>query len=183
VVRTLRHAEREVLTTDGHWFLMRILPYRNPDNVIDGAVLLFIDIDVQKKSIQELEAVREARAYAEDIINTVREPLLVLTNDLIVKSANSSFFREFRVRPEETVGRSLYQLGEGQWDIPRLRELLEEILPRKEFFDDYLVEHDFPHVGKKRMLLNGRRIRRSGAGVDLILLAMENVTGPIDEQQ
>jgi two-component system, chemotaxis family, CheB/CheR fusion protein len=166
-----------VLTTDGHWFLMRILPYRNPDNVIDGAVLLFIDIDVQKKAVQELEAVREARAYAEDIINTVREPLLVLTNDLTVKSANASFFREFRLRPEETVGRQLYQLGEGVWGLARLRELLEDILPRKEFFDDFLVEHDFPHVGKRRMLLNARRIRRTGAGVDLILLAIEEVTG------
>jgi two-component system CheB/CheR fusion protein len=181
VIRTLRHQEKEVQTTDGHWYLMRILPYRKTKNAIEGAVLLFIDIDALKKTFLELTAVREARAYAEDIINTVREPLLVLTSDLVVQSANASFYREFRVREEETVGRRLYQLGEGQWDIPRLRELVENILPRKEFFDDFLVEHDFSQIGKRRMLLNGRRIRRSGAGVDLILLAIEDVTGKLPD--
>ena len=81
--------------------------------------------------------------YAESIIDTVREPLIVLDQDLRVVSVSRSFYDVFKVKPEETVGQRIYELGNKQWDIPKLRELLETILPQKAFFDNYEVEHDF----------------------------------------
>ena len=111
---------------------------------------------------------------AEAIVATVREPLLVLDGQLRVQSANRAFYRTFQVAPEATLGRRLYDLGNGQWDIPRLRTLLEEILPRDHAFEDFEVEHDFPGIGPKSMLLNARRLRQQGE--ELILLAIEDVT-------
>ena len=112
----------------------------------------------------------------EDIIETVREPLLVLDSDLRVLKANRSFYDSFRVTPGETIGNLIYDLGNRQWDIPRLRTLLEEILPQDNKFDDYEVEHVFSSIGHKVMLLNARRIAQGEIGSQLILLAIEDVT-------
>jgi two-component system CheB/CheR fusion protein len=112
----------------------------------------------------------------EDIIETVREPLLVLDSDLRVLKANRSFYDSFKVTPGETIGNLIYDLGNRQWDIPRLRTLLEEILPQDNKFDDYKVEHVFSSIGHKVMLLNARRITQAGSGPLLILLAIEDVT-------
>ncbi len=109
-------------------------------------------------------------------MNTVREPLLVLNGDLSVHSANRSFYRVFKVKPEESLGAFIYDLGNRQWDIPRLRELLEEILPQNSRFNDFEVEHDFETIGKKIMLLNARCIERKSEGTQLILLAIEDIT-------
>ena len=95
---------------------------------------------------------------ADSIVDTVREPMLVLNADLRVRRANRSFYRTFRVTPEETVDRLVYDLGNQQWDIPWLRKLLEEVLPQDTAFDDFEVEHAFPDIGRKYMLLNARRI-------------------------
>jgi len=92
-----------------------------------------------------------ARHLAESIVETVREPLLVLDGDLVVQLANHSFYRTFRVSSDETINHLLYNLGDGQWDIPRLRLLLEEILPQNSHFEDFEVEHDFPTVGPKSL--------------------------------
>jgi len=122
-----------------------------------------------------LDSVREihnARAFAEMIVDTVREGLIVLDYDLRVKAANMSFYNAFGVKPEETVGRLVYDLGNGQWDIPDLRALLEEILPRKKKIIDYEIEHDFENVGERLMLLNAHRLNSH----HLILLAIEDVT-------
>jgi len=108
------------------------------------------------------------------IVDTVREPLLVLDGDLCVQSANRSFYRTFRVSPQETEGRLLYGLGNGQWNISGLRTLLEEILPDDNAFDDLEIEHDFPDIGRKVMLINARRLGQDGA--ERILLAIEDVT-------
>lgn len=118
----------------------------------------------------------DALAYVGSIVDTVREPLLVLDSGLRVRSANRAFYQTFRVSPHATEGRRLYDLGDGQWDIPRLRILLEQILPRDTVFDDYEVEHDFPGIGPRTMLLNARRLRRQNTGDELILLAIEDVT-------
>ena len=99
----------------------------------------------------------EALEYAESIIDTVREPLITLDQDLRVVKVSRSFYEFFKVKPEETVGQLIYDLGNGQWDIPRLRELLETILPQKTAFDNYEVEHDFATIGRRIMLLNARR--------------------------
>ncbi len=113
---------------------------------------------------------------ADSIVDTVREPLLVLSADLRVRKANRSFYRTFKVTPEETVGRLIYDLGNQQWDIPWLRKLLEEVLPQDSAFDDFEVEHVFPAIGRKFMLLNARRICRQDNQTEFILLAIEDTS-------
>jgi PAS domain S-box-containing protein len=121
-------------------------------------------------------AAEEARRYAESIVETVRGPLLVLDADLKIISANRNFYRIFKVIPGETIGSFIYDLGNKQWDIPKLRELLEEVLPEKEAFDDFEVAHNFQDIGHKIMLLNARQIYRKDIGAKLILLAIEDIT-------
>ncbi|MEJ2691178.1 MAG: sensor domain-containing diguanylate cyclase [Deltaproteobacteria bacterium] len=114
--------------------------------------------------------------YAESIINTVREPLIVLDQDLRIVSVSRSFYKVFKVKPEETVGQLLYDLGNKQWDIPKLRELLETILPQQTSFDNYEVEHDFANIGRRVMLLNARQIEGKLGKERIILLAIEDIT-------
>src|SRR5512141_509595 len=114
--------------------------------------------------------------YAESIVNTVREPLIVLDQDLRVVTASRSFYEVFKVSPEDTVGQLIYDLGNKQWDIPKLRELLETILPQKATFDNYEVEHDFTTIGRRIMLLNARQIQRVLGKERIILLAIEDIT-------
>ncbi len=172
--------ELEVEAKDGHWYSMRILPYRTADNVIDGVVVSFLDIHDRKTISSKIESLnqslREAHDLAEGIIATLREPLLVLDQDLRVISANSSFYRTFEAHPESTEGRFIYDLGNRQWDIPGLRELLEKIIPENNVFEDYAVEHTFPTIGFRKMLLNARKIAPGKSGKALILLAIEEVT-------
>ena len=120
--------------------------------------------------------VQKALKYAESIIETVRGPLLVLDSDLRVVKANRSFYDSFKVTPEETIGNFIYDLGNRQWDIPRLRTLLEDILPKDDKLDGYEVEHEFPGIGHKYMILNARRIHQEGIGVQMVLLAIEDIT-------
>ncbi|MFZ4617165.1 MAG: ATP-binding protein [Rectinemataceae bacterium] len=118
----------------------------------------------------------DSQEYSESIINTVREPLIVLDQDLRVVTASRSFYSVFKVKPEETVGQLIYDLGNKQWDIPKLRELLETILPQKATFDNYEVEHDFANIGQRIMLLNARQIQRIQGKEKIILLAIEDIT-------
>src|SRR5437868_6326655 len=113
--------------------------------------------------------------YAQDIVNTVREPLLMLDTALRVRSANRAFYQTFRVSAGETEGRLIYELGNGQWDIPDLRTLLEDIVPRSSAFNDFELEHDFPAIGRRVMLLNARKLQAGHHG-ELLVLAMEDVT-------
>jgi len=126
-----------------------------------------------KKSITGIidaeRAAEEVRRYVESIVETVREPLLVLDRDLKIISANRNFYRTFKATPGETIGSFIYNLGNKQWDIPKLRELLEEVLPEKEAFDDFEVIHDFQDIGHKIMLLNARQIYRKDIGSKMIL--------------
>ncbi len=114
--------------------------------------------------------------YDGSIINTVREPLIVLDQELRVLLASRSFYKVFAVKPEETVGQLIYDLGNKQWDIPKLRELLETILPEKTSFDDYEVEHYFATIGRRIMLLNAHQIERAMGKERIILLAIEDIT-------
>ena len=122
------------------------------------------------------KSIEEIREFAENIVNTVREPLLILDRDLRVVKASRSFFDFFKVNVDETIGKLIYQLGNNQWDIPKLRELLETILPEKTAFDNYEVEHDFSTIGKRIMLLNARQIKRAFGKEKIILLAIEDIT-------
>lgn len=129
--------------------------------------------DIQKLTVGELI---ELYAYAESIVETVREPLIILTADLKVKTANLSFYRTFMVTRKDTEGKYIYDLGNGEWNIPELRKLLENILPLNNHFDDFEVTHIFNTIGKKVMLLNARRIILEGNKTALILLAFEDIT-------
>jgi len=170
VLDTLASFERKVRTAGGAWYLARIQPYRTLDNVIDGVVLTFNDIS---QLVKTEAAVNEARKLAEGIVDTVRGPLIVLGDDLRVVTASRSFYRYFQATAEDTVGRPIYELGNHQWDIPELRNLLESILPGNESFESYLVEHDFPAIGHRKLLLNARRIVGESGSKQMILLAME----------
>ncbi|MBU0621479.1 MAG: PAS domain-containing protein [Gammaproteobacteria bacterium] len=172
VLDTLVPREREVRTDSGAWYLARIQPYRTLDNVIDGVVLTFTDIS---KRMQAESAMKDARELAEGIVNTVREPLIVLDAAAKVISASRSFYENFKVTPQDTVGRQLYELGNRQWDIAKLRELLENRLTSDQVVEDFEVEHDFPLIGKCRMMLNARRFTGKADGAQLILLAIEEI--------
>jgi len=126
---------------------------------------------------QRREAIlQEVQSFAEAIVETVREPLLVLDKDLHVRMANQSFLGTFRASKAETEGRLLYELGNGQWDIPELRRLLEDIIPQHTEFRDFEVTHDFPAIGRRTMLLNARKLSEPGVNRELFLLAMEDTT-------
>lgn len=114
---------------------------------------------------------------SQDIVDTVRTSLLVLDMDLRVKSANRAFYNTFKVEPEATVGRPLFELGNGQWGIPELRTLLGEIVPRDGTVEGYEVGHDFPGIGVKCMRLNARKVFREDGHVPYLLLAIDDVTG------
>src|SRR5436305_1088058 len=113
--------------------------------------------------------------FAQNIVDTVREPLLMLDTTLRVHSANSAFYRTFKVSPEETENHLIYELGNGQWDIPALRTLLEDIVPKNSVFSDFELEHRFPVIGRRVMLLNARQLKAGNHG-ELLVLAMEDVT-------
>ena len=119
---------------------------------------------------------RDALAYSESIVDTLREPLLVLDGGLRVKSASRGFCTTFVVSDEETIGRFIYDLGNGQWNIPGLRTLLDEILPKGKRLRDFKVMHDFPELGTRVMLLNARKLWGEANGTELVLLAIEDVT-------
>jgi len=173
VLDSLIPLEKNVRTEDNEWYLMRIIPYRTFDNVIDGVVMTFSNINNLKAVESEAHA---ALTYAQNIVDTVREPLVVLNGKFEVVSASRMFYQTFNMTREETEGTSLYALGDGQWDIPGLRKLIGTIISKDTFFDDFPIEHDFPGVGHKILLLNGRRIPDKEGVTHFILLAMEDIT-------
>src|SRR3954469_25382712 len=125
--------------------------------------------------VERRQLVEDIQDYAQNIVDTVREPLLILDATLRVRSANRAFYQTFHVTPAETEGRLIYELGNGQWDIPDLRTLLEDIVPKSSVFDDFELEHTFPAIGRRVMLLNARKLRPGSHG-ELLVLAMEDVT-------
>jgi len=165
--------EREVLDQAGCWYSLRARPYTTSDKDVDGAVLLLLEIDELKQSER---AVADARDYAENIVDAMRDPLVVLDRDLRVESANHAFYRMFQVELAETIGKFIYDLGDHQWDIPRLRELLEEVLPQTTSIEEFQVEHEFRQLGHRTMLLNARRILDPQRKTQRILLAIEDIT-------
>lgn len=172
VLDNLVPIEHEVKTINGSWYLARIQPYRTLENMIDGVVLTFTNITERTRAIQVLET----RLLAEGIANTVREPLIVLNGALKAVTASRSFYQEFQVHTEETIGRPIYDLGNGQWDIPDLRDLLEKVLSKNQPFENYQVEHNFPNIGYRKILLNARSIMGLTGEPQLILMAMHNIT-------
>jgi PAS domain S-box-containing protein len=134
-------------------------------SIVDGTVARRLGLEIQ-----------DAREYAENIVETVRKPLVVLAPDLRIMTANHSYYETFKVAPEETIGKFIFELGNHQWDIPGLRSLIEDILPNNTVLNDYEVDHDFPGIGRRIVLLNARQIFRKKIGSHIILLAMEDIT-------
>lgn len=173
VIETLHATSEEIQDVNGCWFSIGVRPYRTIDERIAGAVITLQDIDPLKRG---LEVSEEARDYAESLIETVREPLIVLGADLRVQRATAAFYETFLVSRDETEERFLYDLGNGQWNRPRLRELLKCALFKSEPFQDFEIEHEFPHIGRRTMRLNARRIPRRDPQQRVALLAIEDVT-------
>jgi two-component system cell cycle sensor histidine kinase PleC len=171
---TIKNHETKRLRKDGVVIdiSLTLSSIKDKNGNIYGVSAIMHDITEQKKAKQVLTV----SEYSESIINTVREPLIVLDQDLRVVTASRSFYEVFKVKPEETVGQLIYDLGNKQWDIPKLRELLETILPQQATFDNYEVEHDFSTIGRRIMLLNARQIQRVLGKERIILLAIEDIT-------
>ncbi|RYE57788.1 MAG: PAS domain-containing protein [Sphingobacteriales bacterium] len=173
------------------WNELYLSPVKDDNNRITHFIGIQNDISARKKSQADLEMnyaetekrveertrmYRESQEFLSSIVQTIRESLLVMDKNYVILSANNHFLNTFKVSVNETKGKVLYGLGNGQWDIPELKRMMEEILPTNNPVLDYEVEHDFPHIGKKLMLLNAHRIELEGAYKDWILLAIEDIT-------
>jgi two-component system CheB/CheR fusion protein len=173
VISELREQEHEVRDKGGRWYSLRVRPYMTLDNMVDGVVLVLVDIDAIKRSEQAAAA---ARNYAENTVEAVHQPLLVLDDQLRVESANKAFYQTFRVTPAQTLGASLNELGNRRWDIPRLHGLLEEMQSQNTRIEKFQVEGDFPQLGRRTMLLHARPISDPRQKTSRILLAIEDIT-------
>ncbi len=173
VIETLHDNAEELQDAEGCWYSLNVRPYRTLDDRIAGAVITLLDIDPLKRGLQAAET---ARDYAEGMIETVREPLVVLDADLRVERATQAFYETFLVSREETEGRFIHDLGSGQWNQPRLRELIGAALFRSEPFQDFELDYDFPHLGPRTIRLNGRRIPFPHSQRRMLLLSIEDIT-------
>ena len=171
VLETLTVTELEIQTQAGYWYTLRIRPYRTTENRIDGVVLVLLDIDALKRSAATLEA---ARNYAEAIVETVQVPLLVIEADLRVNTANRAFCDTFQVSQRETAHAPIFELGNGQWNIPGLRSILEDIFAKNTLLTNFEVEHLFEKIGQKTMLLNALKI--VVGDTPRVLLSIEDIT-------
>jgi PAS domain S-box-containing protein len=168
VIDTGVPAEGEVWDHAGHWFALRARPFVTSANQIDGAVLMLVDIDALKQTERRIQ---EARDFGQAVIESV-PPLLILNQDLRVQTANGSFYRTFQVTPAQTEDLPVFELGNGQWNIPALRALLEDILPGHTTVENYEVTHEFEHLGRRTMLVNARQV----GSLQTILLSIEDIT-------
>jgi two-component system, chemotaxis family, CheB/CheR fusion protein len=169
VLNSLSAKELEIQDYDNKWYSLRIRPYRTIDNKIDGVIVSLIDIDVIKKAYEEIKLARE---FADSIIDTVREPLLILDDSLNIIKGNKSFYRFFRLLPAETEEQNFFSINNSVFNIPDLRKVLQNILPEKAVLDSLNIEAHFPNIGTKKLVLNARRIIQEGK-TPLILLALE----------
>jgi len=171
--KTGQPAEAEITSPDGRVWHIRGYPVKDESGRVTGVIEITSEITERKMAEQSIQRARE---FAEAIVETVREPLVVLDAEMRVIAANRSFYQTFQVVPEKTEGSSIYEISNGAWNIPKLRELLENILPNNTSFDNFEVEHDFPTIGRRVMLLNARRIYSKGNKTLMVLLAIEDIT-------
>jgi two-component system, chemotaxis family, CheB/CheR fusion protein len=179
VMETMTATEREVRDREGTWYLLRVRPYKDLENRIDGAVLVLLDIHALRRQEQRL---RETKELAEAVVETFREPLVVLETDLRIRSVNRAFCRSFGLQRDEAVGRSLPDLDRGHWNIPELRSRLEALVapdgPTSPT-DSFDIVHDFPGSGRKHILVNAQRGPASAeTGRPFILMALEEKPSP-----
>ena len=173
VLKTLVPKESEVHTKNGACFLTRIMPYRTAENIIDGLVITFVDIN-RVKQVERAGA--QATAYYRGIIDTLSEPLAVLDSELHVAFANRAFSELFRESSERIDGALFYRLGNGAWNIPELRQRLENVLPQNAPLDEHKVSNDFPAIGHRVFKLNARGLARDDGPPNTILVTLKDVT-------
>ncbi len=171
VIDTVQVREREAQDASGHWYELRVHPYRSSDNRIDGAVLVFQNVDAIKSSE---EAMRESRNFSNAIVETVRDPLIILDAELRVVSANRAFHQTYGAG--ELENQLFYEIGDRRWDNPEMRRLLTEQLPAQEVLLDFELRMEVAGQGTRLLLLNARRIARKDRGRDLVLLAIHDIT-------
>ncbi|MBF0522885.1 MAG: PAS domain-containing protein [Candidatus Omnitrophica bacterium] len=173
IIEDMTPKEYEVKDKENRWYSMRIRPYRTVDNKIDGAVIAMVDIDALKKSENSAQ---DALEYIRAVIRTMKEPLLILDKDAKILSANKAFYQMFKVQVPDVENKLLFELGGHQWDCPELRKMLGEILLKKSHFEGFEMSFDFPKIGQKTMILNGRQIKMRDKDNQLILLVIEDIT-------
>jgi two-component system CheB/CheR fusion protein len=167
VLNTLVRKDIEVAAEGNRWFMVRILPYRTVDFMIEGVVLTFSEITELKNALNEYESLE---SLAAGIVNSIRTPFVVLDTGLKVKVANGPFYELFKVRDVETIDKPIYELGSGQWDIDLLKRALGDIVEKNSPLINFEVEYDFPQIGHRKMILNGSRIEKS----KYVYLSIEN---------
>jgi PAS domain S-box-containing protein len=172
VIDTVTVHEQEVVDSDGRYYHLSIRPYRTPENKIDGAVLVFVDIDTVKRASLHLE---ESKNYAEAIVEAVLDPLLVLDADFMIQRANSAYYRLFRTDAPHTENRSLFALDKSQWDLPAIRRLLRATFQRRRM-PPVEVTETFPRIGERTLLVTSRPLARRNGQRPLILLTMADIT-------
>jgi two-component system, chemotaxis family, CheB/CheR fusion protein len=168
--------QREVQDVQGRWYSLTVRPYKNVENRIDGAVLTLVDMNEMRQ--QEI-AIREQSEFVEATFDVMHEPMLVLDGGLRVRKVNQAYYRFFEAEPRDTEGKLIYELGSGEWDLPELRQLLESVYRMDAKIDNFRLEHEFPGIGFRRLLVNARRIPVTTAEVPpkMILMALQDVTG------
>ncbi|SNS42512.1 two-component system, chemotaxis family, CheB/CheR fusion protein [Granulicella rosea] len=177
VLGSLIPVEREIQDLTGRWYLTRVLPYRAANDQIGGIVITFVDIDVRKRAEGRW---KEAKLAAETLIENLHEPLLVLTSNLDVRSANRAFYEHFQAQPQDTIGRKIYDLGNRQWDILALRGLLENLLKKDLHIEDFEVDHHFESIGRRVMLLSARYL---DIPQKTILLGIRDITDRVNNEE
>jgi two-component system CheB/CheR fusion protein len=169
VMETLSSKEIEIQDRNGHWYRLQIRPYETTDNKITGAVMILFDINASKR---ENDHSKRMISYAEAFVETVRNSVFVLDSQLKVEKATSFFYEQFQLTPGETEGLSIYEIGDGQWNFPAVRTLLEEILLQNSKVEDFEIDHEFHRVGRKRIFLNVRRLEGEDPEDSLILISV-----------
>ncbi len=173
VIESLNTKDQEVQDRSGCWYSMRVKPYRTIDNKIEGAVIALVDINALKLSFHEVAV---AYNYADAIVQTAPVPLLVLDENLCVMTANQAFLKHFQVTKTETEKQKIYEIGNGQWNVPKMRELLEKILPKNDLMENFIIDHNFPKLGRRVIRLSGRRLAQQTKMEPRILLAIQDVS-------
>lgn len=173
VIATAVPKERDVRDEQGHAYMLRIHPYRTLDNRIDGVTLVLFDIDSIRKAQQ---AVQASRDYAMAIVQTVQNPLLILDQDLRVRTASREYCETFRVTSQEVEGQLFYEMSGGQWDDVRLRSVLSSVLPSGVSVEEFEIERDFPRIGRRTLVISARRLLSEEGQTPLILLMLKDIT-------
>jgi two-component system, chemotaxis family, CheB/CheR fusion protein len=160
VIETLNMREIEVQDREGHWYSLRIRPYRTSENRIEGAIIVLVDIGDIRLAIDEMTEMSS-------------NPMLILNEDFEVTKGNEKFYHHFALNRAETEGKSIFEAGNGHWNIPALKILLERVLPEHKRIENYKIEHDFFKIGRRAVLLSARRLYQQSKGNHYIIIRFE----------